>query len=106
VNAKRGTKKVVPTAPRTKFATLTAKFRASRMRDFIQRLNVTSETRILDVGGTPSNWLLTEVRPKVTLLNMPRGQEAGESTNFTWISGDGCQLPFRDQSFESYSAIP
>ena len=70
------------------------------MRDFLTLFRVTTETRILDVGGTPSNWLLTEVRPKVTLLNTPRGQERGESTNFTWISGDGCQLPFRDQSFE------
>jgi hypothetical protein len=30
---------------------------------------------------------------------MPRGQERGEA-GFTFVSGDGCQLPFRDQSFE------
>ena len=35
----------------------------------------------------------------MTLLNMPRGQECGEP-GFTFVSGDGCQLPFADQSFE------
>jgi SAM-dependent methyltransferase len=69
------------------------------MREFVKRFKITEETRILDVGGTPSNWLLAEVHPQVTLLNMPRGQErAGDG--FTFVSGDGCQLPFRDQSFE------
>ena len=75
------------------------RFRARRMREFVKRFGVTEETRILDVGGTPANWQLTDVRPRVTLLNMPRGQERSED-GFTFISGDGCQLPFRDQSFE------
>jgi hypothetical protein len=75
------------------------RFRARRMQDFIRSFGVTSETRILDVGGTPANWLLSEVHPQVTLLNMPRGQERGEP-GFTFVSGDGCQLPFADQSFE------
>ena len=69
------------------------------MREFVARFGVTAETRILDVGGTPANWLLADVRPHVTLLNMPRGQERGQA-GFTFLSGDGCRLPFRDQSFE------
>ncbi len=69
------------------------------MREFIARFGVTAETRVLDVGGTPANWLLAPVRPRLTLLNVPRGQERGE-TGFTFVSGDGCRLPFRDQSFE------
>src|SRR5580704_13132271 len=75
------------------------RFRARRMREFVASFRITHDTRILDVGGTPANWLLSEVRPQVTLLNMPRGQEHGEP-GFTFVSGDGCQLPFRDQSFE------
>jgi len=69
------------------------------MREFCERLGVRAETRILDVGGTPANWLLAKVRPYVTLLNMPRVQEHS-TEGFTVVSGDGCQLPFRDQSFE------
>jgi SAM-dependent methyltransferase len=75
------------------------RFRASRMRQFVALFGVTQETRILDVGGTPANWLLAGVRPRVTLLNVPRGQERCEA-GFTFVSGNGCQLPFRDQSFE------
>jgi methyltransferase family protein len=75
------------------------RFRARRMQEFVARFGVTHETRILDVGGTPANWLLAPVRPQVTLLNMPRGQERAED-GFSFVSGDGCQLPFRDQSFE------
>jgi hypothetical protein len=66
------------------------RFRARRMREFVRRFGVTQDTRILDVGGTPANWLLADVQPRVTLLNMPRGQERGEC-GFTFVSGDGCQ---------------
>src|SRR5579863_10768587 len=75
------------------------RFRARRMQEFVKRFQVTPGTRILDVGGTPSNWLLADVRPSVTLLNMPRGQEQCEQ-GFTFVSGDGCELPFPDQSFD------
>lgn len=69
------------------------------MREFVTRFGVTQETRILDVGGTPANWLLAGVQPRVTLLNTPRGQERSEA-GFTFVSGDGRSLPFRDQAFE------
>ncbi len=84
---------------RTIIARAMRHFRAHRMRQFLTRFEVTPDTRILDVGGTPANWLLADVRPRVTLLNMPRGQERGED-GFTFVSGDGCQLPFHDHSFE------
>jgi hypothetical protein len=84
---------------RTTIAHAMRRFRARRMREFVERFGVTQDTRILDVGGTPANWLLADVRPRVTLLNMPRGQERRED-GFTFVSGDGCQLPFRDQAFE------
>lgn len=75
------------------------RFRARRMQDFVARFGVTRETQILDVGGTPANWVLATVRPRVTLLNTIRGQECN-AAGFTFVSGDGRQLPFRDQSFE------
>lgn len=75
------------------------RFRRRRMREFVARFGVTEDTRILDVGGTPANWLLAGVQPRVTLLNMPRGQER-DAGRFSFVSGDGRQLPFRDQSFE------
>ncbi len=68
------------------------------MARFQRMFQVDGSTRILDVGGTPSNWDLLAVRPQVTILNLPRAiEERGE---LTWIFADGCRLPFRDQSFD------
>jgi len=62
-------------------------------------LEITSRTRILDVGGTAANWALLKVRPQVTIVNLPRAMEPGEA-GLPWIFADGCQLPFRDKSFD------
>lgn len=72
-------------------------FRSRRMRRFEKAFGVTDETRILDVGGTPLNWAFLSVQPRITMLNTPRESvDAG----FTWVWGDGRQLPFRDGSFD------
>lgn len=38
-------------------------FRRKRMRQFAEYFRVTSETSILDVGGTSHNWQYIEVKP-------------------------------------------
>jgi SAM-dependent methyltransferase len=68
------------------------------MQAFASKFGVTESTRILDVGGTPANWLLLDVRPRVTLLNMPRAREEAWP-GFEQVS-DGCQLPFCDRSYD------
>ena len=75
------------------------RFRERRMRDFAALFGITESTRILDVGGTPSNWQLLDVRPRVTLLNMPRAREESWP-GFELVAADGCQLPFGNQSFD------
>jgi ubiquinone/menaquinone biosynthesis C-methylase UbiE len=69
------------------------------MLRFVAEMGVSSRTRILDIGGTPDNWALLSVQPRVVLLNTPRAKEelAGAAV---WVAGDGRQLPFADQSFE------
>jgi hypothetical protein len=62
-------------------------------------MRITEQTRILDVGGTPLNWSLVEVRPCVAIVNMPRAREPFEP-RFTWVSADGRLLPFRDGAFD------
>jgi hypothetical protein len=74
-------------------------FRARRMRQFAEWMNVTAHTRVLDVGGTPLNWSLCPVRPQVTLLNLPRTAES-LPVGFRRVIGDGCRLPFPNHSFE------
>ena len=74
-------------------------FRKRRMRRFVRELNITAQTRILDVGGMPETWEMLAAMPRVTLLNTPRtrGELAGAAW---WVAGDGRALPFRDGAFD------
>ena len=69
------------------------------MRRFARDFGITNETRILDVGGTSFNWLLLDVRPRITIVNMPRAREAFDE-HFTCVFADGRALPFADHSFD------
>lgn len=69
------------------------------MRRFARTFGVTAETRILDVGGTPFNWSLLDVQPRVTIVNMPRAREAFDA-QFQSVFADGRALPFPDRSFD------
>jgi SAM-dependent methyltransferase len=74
-------------------------FRAGRMRRFARDFNIAPHTRVLDIGGTPWNWTLTPVQPRLTILNMPRASESVPD-GMDWVAGDGCALPFADDSFD------
>jgi methyltransferase family protein len=69
------------------------------MERFAREFPITSETRVLDIGGTPECWELLPVRPRLVLLNMPRAKE-DLSGAASWVAGDGRQLPFRDSAFD------
>jgi hypothetical protein len=86
-------------AARDLFQSATRRFRERRMQRFAALFGIHEGTRILDVGGTPATWQLLSVRPRVTILNMPRAQERCVGL-FEFVSGDGCQLPFPDRSFD------
>jgi len=69
------------------------------MLRFARECAISSETRILDIGGTPDCWQLLPVRPRVVLLNTPRAKEdLGGAEG--WVAGDGRALPFRDGAFD------
>jgi len=69
------------------------------MQRFAREFGITGETRVLDIGGTPDNWLLLAEQPRLVLLNTPRAREelAGAAS---WVAGDGRSLPFRDGAFD------
>jgi hypothetical protein len=80
-------------------------FRRKRMREFFEALNVTSQTRILDVGGNPFIWeIATEDGlpqiENITVLNVYDVDHATLPSNVRWIVGDGCKLPFADREFD------
>jgi hypothetical protein len=74
------------------------RFRGRRMRAFAKTFRITAETRILDVGGTPSIWQLLPVRPRITFINLPHG--IGAPDGFDLVFASGCALPFADRSFD------
>jgi len=69
------------------------------MLRFVRDLGVNNQTRILDVGGTPFNWELLEVRPRLTIVNIPLAREAFDQ-HYTCVFADGRALPFGDRSFD------
>ena len=81
------------------FAALSRRFRRRRMRRFLREFRVTSETSVLDIGGTPDCWELIDERPRLVLLNTPRAKD-DLSGAASWVAGDGRALPFRDASFD------
>ena len=69
------------------------------MQRFVRELQITAQTNVLDVGGTPETWQMLAVKPRVTLLNTPRAnQDLAQAS--CWVSGDGRALPFRDSAFD------
>lgn len=79
-------------------ATINRRFRANRMRGMWSSLEMTADTRVLDVGGTSAIWSLLPTRPRLVLLNLtPLQSEDGEAG---WVAGDACRLPFKDGAFD------
>ncbi len=74
-------------------------FRSLRMRLFERTFEISSSTRILDVGGSSEIWQFAAVLPQVTLLNLPTALSSS-GAQVTQIAGDGRFLPFRDRSFD------
>lgn len=75
------------------------RFRRRRMQRLLALFAIQPEWRVLDVGGTISIWELCTVRPRLVLLNTPRGVEA-PMPGVSLVQGDGRSLPFPDRSFD------
>jgi SAM-dependent methyltransferase len=69
------------------------------MRLFERAFEITPDTRILDVGGSPAIWEFLRFRPRLTILNFPsaieRSAEYGQC-----VAADGRMLPFKDAAFD------
>jgi hypothetical protein len=65
------------------------------MRAFAEWGQLTPETRVLDVGGSPAIWDLIRDCPNVTLLNLKASDGA-----FPQVVADATRLPFADNSFD------
>lgn len=70
--------------------------RPRRMRRFARTVELNDET-ILDVGGASPYWKHLQSRSRVILLNR-RIAAMEPEPRFALVEGDGCALPFADQS--------
>jgi hypothetical protein len=73
-------------------------FRRKRMRNFVRLMAVDHRTSIIDVGGAPFVWSLTECQPSVTIINLsvPQSFEG----NLRMVVASGMAIPFSDDSFD------
>jgi hypothetical protein len=75
--------------------------RRRRMARFAAALAPDPATRILDVGGSPFNWELSELRARVTLLNLQPPRDRGAvPEHFALLTASGTDLPHRDGAFD------
>jgi hypothetical protein len=69
------------------------------MRLLQERLRLTPESRVLDVGGTLFNWNFAPVRPRLTFLNLgPRPSDLPPDIDY--IEGDARQIQLPDGAFD------
>jgi hypothetical protein len=71
-------------------------FRTQRMHRFWRYFDLTSQTRVLDVGGSWFNWSLLPETPLLTICNLssPKGK------GFVGLVADGRYLPFKSDAFD------
>lgn len=80
---------------------LSASFRRKRMEKFMRTFLITSDTSILDVGGTPEIWRNIDCPAHITLVNLRLPDPLPAlPANLTYIQGDGTDLQFADRSFD------
>ena len=81
---------------------ISATFRRRRLVRFLSAFPITSDTRILDVGGGGHDWDWGEwsgAIPHLTVLNLT--VEDGEADGVRYVRGNACDMEqFVDQSFD------
>lgn len=73
-------------------------FRIKRMRRFINKLLITDETQILDVGGEPRFWADFHLKANIIILNNHKPPICLD--RLVYIVADGRFLPFSQRSFD------
>jgi hypothetical protein len=78
----------------------TLRFRRKRMEAFRRTFDPGPKTRILDVGGTETNWQLLDIRSEIVLLNIVVPETPPRAANVRDVAGDGTRLEYGDLEFD------
>jgi hypothetical protein len=70
------------------------------MESFRRTFELGPQTRILDVGGTATNWQLLDIRSDIVLLNLAVPETRAQAANLRYVAGDGTRLAFGDLEFD------
>lgn len=80
------------------YAPVLAHFRKARMEAFARRFGVSTNTKVLDMGGGAFNWTFLNERPRLTILDV---YEHGNKAEWaSYVVGDGCHTTFASGSFD------
>ncbi len=75
-------------------------FRSRRGKVFHKVLRPSARDRILDVGGDPWFWSTMNCQSKITCLNIHIQKGDYDSTQFSYVEGDGRDLPYGDKEYD------
>ena len=76
-------------------------FQRKRHQMFYRLMKPLNRERILDVGGDHWFWsVAAECKPHVTCLNLYIPQVVYDTKQFSYVQGDGRQLPYSDKEYD------
>lgn len=77
---------------------VSSRLREKRFNSFIEKLSVTKNDKILDVGGTEAAWIGSGYERNVTLVNI---NFTNKMDDFRYVEGDACNMDmFSDSEFD------
>jgi len=68
------------------------------MEDFAKRFHLSSDSTVVDLGGSPFVWSLLQTQPQLTFLNLLT--EDIPNGGYKVVEGDACNAPFSSKSFD------
>lgn len=80
-----------------------ARMRRKRMDHFFKSMNISTDKKIIDLGGHQKIWNEISLPLQITILNLPGAINANEHAQhkFVFIEGDACDVrDFADNTFD------
>ncbi|WP_110354145.1 methyltransferase domain-containing protein [Methylobacterium sp. B4] len=80
-----------------------ARMRRKRMNHFFEAMNISTDKKIIDLGGHQKIWNAADLPLQITILNLPGAVNTSEHAQhrFVFVEGDACDVRgFADNTFD------